>query len=69
MRIELMSEVIVQYGKLMLTNKTAINFAKDGQFYQIELEKADRNEFPESILNESQVEELIRVLKGESHAG
>lgn len=64
-----MSDVIVQYGKLMLTGKTAVNFARDGEFYQIELSQAAKEEFPEAVLNEEQVDALIKVLKGESHAG
>lgn len=64
-----MSDVIVQYGKLMLTGKTAINFAKDGEFYQIELDVPRKNEFPEATLNDEQVKDLIKVLKGGSHVG
>lgn len=64
MRIEPMSDVIVQYGNLMLTGKTAVNFAKDGEYYQIELVQAAREEFPEAVLNEEQVNALIKVLKG-----
>lgn len=61
-----MSKVIVQYGSLMLTGKTAINFSRDDDFCQIELNKANKNEFPEATLDEEQINALIRVLKGKN---